>query len=298
MKIRESNEQKTQYPFYYPVSVKKFLIMNLCTGGLYLIYWFYKSWSYIQKRDNNNKFWALVMAILSAIFFYPFIKDVNTQLLSRNKKPVMAPALLAICFFALNLTWRLPDPLWLPSLFLFICTIPVLKKINNLNRQSIHIDENSKFSKKNYFAIIFGSLCIIFVGLSTFNFIPSSHAISGAKISSKNLLFLRDNGLLENDETIVYFYSDGLFSIKGEGNFYTSHSVVSYENQSGELYGGLAYYNEIKDIKVEYSNSFLDNTIITITKIDGSSFILIVSTEEQLDKIFTRNLITLWQKNR
>lgn len=298
MQIRMPNEQKNSDHFYYPISVKKFTIMNLCTGGIYLIFWFYKSWNYIQQRDDNTKFGALVMALLSPIFFYPFIKDVNSQLASEEEKQINFPGILAFSFFIINLTWKSPDPYWLLSVFSFLFVIPVLKQINNLNKQFPQIiNKNSKFYKKNYLIIMVGLVLGTFVCLSTFNFIPSTHVIPGSGISNMNKQFLRENGLLEDDETIIYFYSDGIFSIEGEGNFFTNNSVVSYENQSGELYGGIAYYNEIDDIKVEFSNAFLDDTIITIIKKDGTNFMLIVPAEEGLDRVFVSSLLKLWKNS-
>lgn len=298
MRIRASSEQENSDYFYYPISVKKFTIMNLCTGGTYLIYWFYKSWIFIQQRDNDTKFIALVLAIFSPITFYPFIKDVNSQLASEKEKPVYFLGILAFFFFIINLSWRLPDPYWVLSVFSFLFVIPVLREINNLNKQFPQIiNKNSKFYIKEYLIIIIGSALGILVCLSTFNFLPSSHVILGTEISKNNIKFLRESGLLEDDETIIYFYSDGMLSIEGEGNFFTNHSVVSYENQSGELYGGIAYYKEIDDIKVVYSDSFLDDTIITIIKKDGTRFMLIVPTGEGLDRVFVSNLLKLWKNS-
>jgi hypothetical protein len=282
---------------YYPVSLAKFITMNLCTSGLYLVYWFYKSWSYIQKRDDRNVFWAFTMAILGAIFFYPLMQDMNSHFTTKNSNRISSPLLLAVVFFMLNITWKLPDPYWLLSIFSFLLVVPVVVKINIANHESTQKAENSRFSKKNILIIILGSAITIFSFLSTFNILPSTHVITGEKLSNSNLQFLRQKGLINDNETIIHFYSGSIFSIKNDGNFYTNQSVVSYESLSDKLYSDYAFYSEIEDIKVEYSTSYLEDTEITITKKDGASFILLVSNEEHLDKVFVKGLMILLQKD-
>jgi len=61
--------------------------------------------------------------------------------------------------------------------------------------------------------------------------------------------------LINDDEQILYFYSDGWFSIKDDGQFISDRYVVSYYNnpEDGELYGGYAAYEEIEELSVEWS---------------------------------------------
>ena len=52
---------------------------------------------------------------------------------------------------------------------------------------------------------------------------------------------------------------------------------------------------EIENIQINYTSSFLEDTEIIISKIDGNEFSLYISGEGQRDKIFVKNLMKYWR---
>ena len=105
-----------------------------------------------------------------------------------------------------------------------------------------------------------------------------------------HLDYLHEQGLLDEDEGILYFYSAGLWSISEDGNIVTTKGVVAYwtDVESGELFGDYAYYADIADISVAFAESGFEDTQITVVKRDGTEFLMAASAEEERDRIFVR----------
>ena len=97
---------------------------------------------------------------------------------------------------------------------------------------------------------------------------------------------------------MLYFYSSALFSIRGDGNLFTDQRVISYQEYDGELELNDAVYDAIASIDFEPSDSWLDDSTITITLDDGSWFVLYVSKESNGDKTFYEKLVELWKRHR
>lgn len=64
-------------------------------------------------------------------------------------------------------------------------------------------------------------------------------------------------------ETFLYFYGDG-FDFTSDGNLVTDQRVVSYEMYEGEFLLSEGHYEDIADLTVEYSDTWLENTIISL----------------------------------
>jgi len=56
-----------------------------------------------------------------------------------------------------------------------------------------------------------------------------------------------------------------------------------------------ATYDQIAEIDVAYSDNWLDDSLITITRTDGSQFFLLVSNAEHKDKTFYQRLLKQWK---
>ncbi len=127
---------------------------------------------------------------------------------------------------------------------------------------------------------------------------PDSRALPGEKIDAKVRPFLEEAGLLEPGESIIYFYSGGIFSYREDGNYFTDQRVVSYTEVAGEIYSDELTYPEITDFEVEWSESFFEDSIIDVVGSDGDSFDLWVSNEEDGDHEFHRLLKKEWLLRR
>ena len=60
-----TDELPSKYPFF-PVGKQKFIVMYICTGGWYGLYWFYENWVRIKQRSGENILIAIGSVKLSA----------------------------------------------------------------------------------------------------------------------------------------------------------------------------------------------------------------------------------------
>jgi len=103
-------------------------------------------------------------------------------------------------------------------------------------------------------------------------------------------------GIFPANEKLLYFYSDAFLMIRNNGNGFTQNHVFSYWKEDNKLYIEKAHFNTIQKIDVNYSKGEFENTIVTITRKDNSSFSLYVSSIDALDKVFVRQLQNRWNK--
>ena len=74
--MSEQNDAAPPELPYFSVSNRKLLVMTLSSFGLYGLYWFYKNWTIIQKRDSAaiRPFWR---AFFAPFFCHPCFKDIQ-----------------------------------------------------------------------------------------------------------------------------------------------------------------------------------------------------------------------------
>jgi len=282
---------------YLTVSPLWFVTLSVLTMGIYELYWGYRYWCYVKERDASaiRPFWR---ALFLPLWCYALLKDIAIQHPSRWLPREAACALLAVLYFALNMLWRLPDPYWLISSLSFLPLLPavfVLRK--NAHAHPVPRSHSLKWGIPA--TLLTGPLAIV-TGLSAFNLTPSSVVISGDRLWSHQVELLREHGVLEPDETIVYFYSTGLVSIKEDGQFLSDCCVVSYwpDTNSDELLMAYAFLENIEDYRVHWSDGILEDTIVTITTLDGYEFDVWLSPEQGGDKTFISELEKRWEAAR
>ena len=151
------HQQARTAAIYYPVSVVKFVLLNFATFSIYLLYWFYRNWSFIKIRDSS-KISPIWRTFFLSLWCYPFLSDLDWEIRrergksTRNKLKTPYNAVLAILFFFLvSVSWRLPDPYWLISLFSFVPLLHAVSDITALNgRSSYHYRRNSRLLFRHY----------------------------------------------------------------------------------------------------------------------------------------------------
>jgi hypothetical protein len=144
--------------------------------------------------------------------------------------------------------------------------------------------------------LLFGFLVALGVGIESGRF-PEAEAVPGKKVALSRLGFLRERGLLEESETIIYFYSSGMLSFRAGGCFFTERRVVSYwENlNSHEVEGECAEYPEIVAIEPAYADELWDDTRVDVRTNDGRVLELEVSNSSGRDKVFVHRLQEEWR---
>jgi hypothetical protein len=288
------NAEPVEDVMFHSVAPWKFILLTLVTFGLYELYWCYKCWKYVQAngRPGIRPFWR---AVFAPLWLYSLQKAINPTV---SKKRVM---LIAVVYFIMGLVGNFPDPFWIISYLTFIPLLFVLREVNDLNAlPEVRAKSSySTFGWKHGLLVIASGFVTAMTVMSSLDQMPSTYAVEGSRVPSSLDPFLMDLGIYAADEEIIQFYSQGTFSYKEDGNFYTDRRVSTYwENvDDGSHEGTSAFYEDIQDIHVEYGN-FIDDTLITVVTDEGVRFRLYVSTESDLDRSFSSDLIARWRAVR
>src|SRR5690606_27696164 len=115
---------------------------------------------------------------------------------------------------------------------------------------------------------------------------PSDSVIPGSRLLSRDIKFLQRKGAIAPGDEIIYFYSDAFLSTHDDGSGFSDRHVFSYWMEDGDFQLQTASYADIKDIKVNWGDTLLDNTTLEVIRRDGSKFILYASRVDRKDKVF------------
>ncbi len=148
------------------------------------------------------------------------------------------------------------------------------------------------------FALIamLGTVGFVWYGLGSGR-LASTAALPQNKIPQNQLTEIRRIVGLRPSENVLYFYS-ATMTVIGDGNLFTNERIISYTSDSTSSQVTDAAYDEVEDIAITPSTSWLDDSTITITLRDGTTFDLWVSTESGRDKGFYDRLIQEWKRHR
>lgn len=140
--------------FFSPSSIK-LLILSICTFSFYELYWFYKNWDIIKKRNKSNisPFWR---SFFAPIWAYSLFKNIRSEALHNGLAfPSIFP--LTFIYVLLSFTWRLDDPYWLVSMLGVFPIIVVNSTAFSINKK---LDKETaggaELSSWNWFGILVG----------------------------------------------------------------------------------------------------------------------------------------------
>ncbi len=136
-------------------------------------------------------------------------------------------------------------------------------------------------------------LIVLGAGIES-GFMPDSQALSRGKIPRPQLNELEEMGIVERGETVLFFYSGGLFSVEDDGNLFTDYRVISYQTFEDEREVYSATYPEIVELVFEENDEWAGDSTILVEKTDGTLFTLVVSNEGSKDSLFYKQLHQLW----
>ena len=276
-------------PSYFPVSPRKFVALSVLTWGLYEIYWFYKNWHFIRERDQSQILpWA--RALFAPLWYAALIGDLRKHV---NDSSISVPSTvgLAAVYFLMSVTLRLPDPFWLLAFLTFAPILPLVHSINALNRTSEHYGRNSIWKARHSVLALFSGPALALTIAGSTGLVPSTQVTSGWILWGPGRVVLERSAVLEPGERVLYYYSQGLVSFADDGNILTDRRVISYwrDEVSGEFSIESARFSEIADTEVK-QGSWLEDTALTVTRDDGTAFLLVLSVESEGDKLFLGRL--------
>ena len=286
---------------YYPVSRRKLLFLSLATGGIYTSYWFYRNWKYVKESEQLG-IMPIARGIFSAFWYYPLfthlVEDSKERYAKNTVMPMGMGIAAAILFFIANYTYN-SDHLYLAGMMAVpILLFPLLNYINHLNGSTslAYVDNSAWKVRHTLVSILFIPWILLAIGTDLTVF-PSGKIMTGEQVSQRNIDFMSANKIIEENEDVLMFYSDGFISYQEDGNGFTQSSVFSYWKEGGELNIATADFVDVKNLKVEYGDALDSQTVITVQLNDDSDFVLIVSTEDKLDLTFYQSLRRNWYQS-
>jgi hypothetical protein len=114
---------------------------------------------------------------------------------------------------------------------------------------------------------------------------PPTYAVPGHQVQKNHMKTIRDLGLIDPSEEIRYFYSDALTDIKGGMYFVTDSAVVMYCDE-WEKPKRVISYAEIEKADAEFSDTWVEDSVISLTLRSGENVVFPVSQERKGDKNF------------
>ena len=117
----------------FSVSTQKFIVLSICTFGIYELYRCYQNWVRLQSksREDISPFWRAFFAPLWNFSLFGRIRDLAA---AKRVAVSWSAGALGTLYLILSLLWRLPDPWWWISLASLLALIPVQKTAQQINR--------------------------------------------------------------------------------------------------------------------------------------------------------------------
>jgi hypothetical protein len=119
---------------FYPVATHKFIVMSICTFGLYELYWAYKCWTRIEKRSPTKlrPFWRAFFGRLYAFDLFARVQDYAKQ---NRVAAGWSSTWLAFLYLAMAIPlWRVNRVLGLVSMLSFLPLLPVVNTVQAIRR--------------------------------------------------------------------------------------------------------------------------------------------------------------------
>lgn len=87
----------TNDAMFFVVSIRKLIVMNIFTLGLYWVYWYYQNWS-LYRRKSGERVLPLVRTFFGILFLYGLLSRVDRQLRVAGHHHAWSPFWLTCAF--------------------------------------------------------------------------------------------------------------------------------------------------------------------------------------------------------
>jgi len=284
---------------FYPVSPVKMLVLSVMSYGLYICYWFYRNFVY-KKQKEGTAIMPFVRAFFCTFWYYPLylsLSEDSTERFGENRVLTMPLAVLfAALFLAVGFTANLEGIKSIVATIAFpILVLPLLNYINHINSENPEAYAYHSRWRFRHTVLVLISLPIFLLGSADeAKLLPSDAVVKGDELMAYDLKYMHRHGMFPSEEKPLYFYSDAFFSVRDDGNGFTDHYVFSYWRENGRLTVEKEFFGNVSKIDVQYADETGGNTTVKIVRSDGSDFLLYVSSEKALDKIFVEKLRQQW----
>lgn len=291
---------------FYPISPLKFVFMCVATIGIFQAYWMYRNWRAIRLQTGTPMM-PIARGIFLVFWLYKFHQALKREHEANGNNPTLfnsaIAAILTISYFCVSVFQWATDNDALAMLSIFVMAfllLPFVIAVNQFNHSDdTALQYNSKWHTRHVFNGILWLPVLAITGLTSTPLFPSSEVVSEGQLMERDLKFFYRQKIIPANEDILYFYSDALWDIKEDGNGFTDNRVFSYWKDEDDVFqSNVALFTEISDIEVEPADNGFDNTIVTITRDDSSTFILFVSAVNDKDEVFVSELKRRWMDSK
>ena len=115
---------------------------------------------------------------------------------------------------------------------------------------------------------------------------PETSVYTGNQIPKRYLDTMTQVGALEPGENILYFYSDAITDIRDGFYFVSDRKVAIYTAESGEEPLTTVKFDEIDGVDIARSDTFLEDSEVTLTLKGGDEVSFPLSKENDKDEKF------------
>lgn len=122
---------------------------------------------------------------------------------------------------------------------------------------------------------------LIYVGATS----PDTFIYAGNEVPGSYAQTAKDLGLLDDDETLLWFYSDGFLDV-AEGFYFVSDKKVGVYIESSAQPATAVTFDQIVAADLYRDTSFLEDSVITLELRDGTIVSFPVSSERDRDVKF------------
>jgi len=135
---------------YHVVPVWRFALFCTLTFSIYVLYWFWKTWSVIKRRDGSD-IWPVARAFFSGFTYFSLMTDINTHLALRGSRRHLS-TVLGIGFLVTTALHRLPSPYNMMSFASFVFLLPAVAAVRELAGEGAL--SNARWSVRHTVALI------------------------------------------------------------------------------------------------------------------------------------------------
>jgi hypothetical protein len=127
---------------------------------------------------------------------------------------------------------------------------------------------------------------------------PGDEVVVGSAVPAAHRAAIVDAGIVDAEEEILLFYSNGPASILAHGSLLTDRRALSYvyDGQTMQLF--TARYDEIMDATAHFSGMAEVLSAIIVARSDGDGVVLLVPSAGAQDRAFMDTLTARWRRAR
>lgn len=270
---------------YYCVPIWRFAICSLVTGGLYEMWWMLQNWHYIRQRDQSS-IWPFFRMLFAPIWIFFLARDIehNTR---GNTHRVWT---LTVLYLATKFCAPLPEPWWVLTYFTFVPLLPLVRHIeqHNVKLAGAPIPQRLFYTRHLLICGLFLPL-VVAQTLIGFQLTTGPRILEGGNLRERNIAFFQREGLISNDESVLFAYSGPIYLLRSRGMILTDRRLIRYQSADDGLEVRSTRLTDLRGMNVRHSGTFNVQAILELAT-DSESFEIVIGTDQNVDQKFIRRL--------